>query len=62
MQEKCPCGNPALPDDHLCSRCRYYANIFNPPVGDFESKIERAKKAIQNKKMMKKSVVWMEER
>ena len=51
----CRCGNPALPDDTLCARCRYYQNVFNPPAPVFESKRERALKAITMKRMMKQS-------
>jgi len=56
----CPCGNPSLEDDHLCSRCRYYANVFNPRLPEFESKIERAQAAIRVKKMMKGTVKMVE--
>lgn len=52
----CPCGNPSLENDHLCARCRYYQTVFNPPNPQFESKRERAMRAISVRKEMKKSV------
>jgi hypothetical protein len=51
----CRCGRPTIPDDTLCARCRYYANVFNPPVPVFESRREKALKAITMKRMMKNS-------
>jgi predicted amidophosphoribosyltransferase len=57
MTELCPiCGNPTLPDDHLCARCRYFQNAFNPPVPQFEDKRERAVRAIQMRKIMKNQI------
>ena len=56
----CPCGNPSLPDDHLCARCRYYQTVFNPPTPMFESKVERAQRAIKVRKEMKKMVRMVE--
>ena len=52
----CPCGRPALDNDTLCARCRYYQTVFNPPTPEFESKRDRALNAIRVRKMMKKSV------
>ena len=52
----CPCGSPSLEGDHLCARCRYYQTVFHPPTPEFESKRERAMRAISVKKEMKKSV------
>ena len=50
----CPlCHSPVLTDDILCSRCRYYQDTFNPPTPIFESKVERAVRAIKIRKMMK---------
>ena len=49
----CRCGSPSLPDDSLCVRCRYYQGVFNPAKPIFESKRERALKAIGMKKMIK---------
>ena len=49
----CRCGSPSLPDDSLCARCRYYQSVFNPAIPIFESKRERALKAMGMKKMMK---------
>jgi len=51
----CPCGNPSLEDDHLCARCRYYQTVFHPPNPQFESKRERAMKAISVRREMKKA-------
>jgi len=51
----CRCGRPTLTDDTLCARCRYYQNVFSPPTPLFESKRERALKAITMKRMMKSS-------
>lgn len=51
----CKCGRPTLEDDPLCARCRYYQNVFNPPTPAFESKRDRALKAITMKRMMKSS-------
>ena len=56
----CPCGRPALENDHLCSRCRYYQTVFNPPTPVFESKRERAMRAIEVRKVMRKSVRMVE--
>ncbi len=52
----CPCGNPSLENDHLCARCRYYQTVFNPPILQFESKREKAMRAISMRREMKKSV------
>ena len=52
----CPCGNPSLDNDHLCARCRYYQTVFSPPSPEFESKKERAMRAIKVKREMKKSI------
>jgi len=52
----CPCGNPALENDHLCARCRYYQTVFSPPTPQFESKKDRAMRAIRMRKEMKKSI------
>ena len=56
----CPCGRPALENDHLCSRCRYYKTVFNPPPPVFESKRERAMRAIAVRKSIKRSAVILE--
>ncbi len=55
----CRCGNPSLPHDTLCARCRYYQNVFNPVRPAFESKREMALKAIGMKRMMKQSSKFM---
>ena len=52
----CPCGNEALENDHLCARCRYFQNVFNPPTPVFESKKEKAMRAIRLKREMRKSI------
>jgi hypothetical protein len=49
----CPCGSPSAPNDHLCARCRYFQNVFRPPTPEFESKRDRALKAIYNRRLMK---------
>ncbi len=50
---RCPCGGPALPNDHLCGRCRYIKDVFNPSDSQFESKRDRALRAIEAKRGMK---------
>ncbi len=52
----CPCGNPSLDNDHLCARCRYYQTVFNPLTPQFESKRERAMRAISVRREMKKAI------
>jgi len=49
----CRCGRPALPDDTLCARCKYYKDVFTPTPPLFESKKELALKAIYFKRLMK---------
>jgi len=51
----CRCGRPTLLDDTLCARCRYYQSVFNPPTPAFESKRDRALRAITMRRMMKQS-------
>lgn len=51
----CRCGRPTLENDTLCARCRYYQNVFNPPAPVFESRRDRALRAIAMKRMMKNS-------
>jgi len=50
----CRCGRPALPDDHLCARCRYYDVVFHPRPPILESKREMAQEAIRVRKVMKR--------
>jgi hypothetical protein len=49
----CRCGNPKPTDEQLCVRCAYYQRVFNPPAPIFESRTERALKAIHDRKLMK---------
>jgi len=49
----CRCGNPKAIDEPLCVRCTYYQKVFNPPAPIFESKRERALKAISDRRMLK---------
>lgn len=52
-ENTCRCGNPKAIDESLCVRCVYYQKVFNPPAPVFESKRERALKAISDRRMMK---------
>jgi hypothetical protein len=49
----CLCGGSALPDDTLCGRCRYIQNIFNPKDTLFESKRDKALRAIEMRRSTK---------
>lgn len=49
----CKCGGPAAPDDTLCDRCRYLRGVFSEKEPMFDSKRERAIRAIKDRKMMR---------
>ena len=48
----CRCGNPGTVG-HLCDRCYFYKQIFTPDKPFFESKLEMARRAIKDRKLMK---------
>jgi len=52
-QNLCRCGNPKAVDEALCVRCAYYQRVFSPPTPVFESRKERALKAIADRKLMR---------
>ena len=43
----------------LCVRCEYYQSVFTPPSPQFESKRDRALRAIFARRMMKQSSKFM---
>lgn len=53
MGIRCRCGNSVRAGESLCDRCKYYQSIFKPPVPEFESKRDRALRAIILKRTMK---------